>query len=70
MGTRSNILTINVLCKNKKNIKNNLLKYFNFYNLRKICILHGHVFVMINSSIDKLINTEDQINGVFDVNSR
>ena len=32
--------------KNKKNIKNFLLEIFTFYNLRKICILHGHVFVM------------------------
>ena len=31
---------------NKKNIKKFLLKIFNFYNLRKINILHGHVFVM------------------------
>ena len=23
-----------------------LLKFFNFYNLKKICILHGHVLVM------------------------
>ena len=29
-----------------KNIKIFLLKIFNFYNLRKICILHGRVFVM------------------------
>ena len=34
------------LSKNKKNIELYLLKIFNFYNLRKICILHGHVFVM------------------------
>ena len=32
--------------KNKKNIENFLLKSFNFYNLKKLCILHGHVFVM------------------------
>ena len=35
--------TIYVLSKNKKNIKK-ILKIVNFYNLRKICILHGHVF--------------------------
>ena len=27
------------------NIKRFLMKIFNFYNIRKICILHGHVFV-------------------------
>ena len=39
--------TIYVLSKNKKNINNFLLKIFNFYNLRKTFILHGHVFVMM-----------------------
>ena len=36
------------LSKNEKNIKNFLLKIFIFifYKLRKICILHGHVFIM------------------------
>ena len=29
-----------------KNIKTNATEIFNFYNLRNICILHGHVFVM------------------------
>ena len=38
---------IYVLSKNKKNVKSFLLKIFNFYNLRKICILHGIVFVMM-----------------------
>ena len=38
---------IYVLKKNKRNIKSFLMKIFNFYNLRKICILHGHVFVMV-----------------------
>ena len=29
---------------------------FNFYNLRKICILHGHVFViLLDNSFDKII---------------
>ena len=36
------------------NIKNFLLKFFNFYNLKNLCILHGRVFVM-NTSIDKEI---------------
>ena len=38
--------TIDVLSENKKNIKSFLTKIFNFYNLRKICTLHRHVFVM------------------------
>ena len=38
--------TIYVLSKNKKNIKHFLLKIFNFYNLGKIYILDGRVFVM------------------------
>ena len=32
--------------KNKKNIKIFLLKIFNFYNLGKMCILQGLIFVM------------------------
>ena len=40
------VLTIYVLSKNKKNIKNFLLKFFNFYNLKNLCILHGRVFVV------------------------
>ena len=32
--------------KNKKNIESFLMKIFNFYNLNKIYILHGRVFVM------------------------
>ena len=43
---RLTVPTIYVLSKNKKNIKTFLLKFFIFYNLRKICILHGYVFVM------------------------
>ena len=35
-----------VLSKNKKNIKYFLLKSFNFYSLKYLCILHGRVFVM------------------------
>ena len=54
MGTRKNRLgeavlsvpTIYVLSKNKKNIENSLQKILNFYNYRKIYILHGRVFVM------------------------
>ena len=38
------------LSKNKKNIEIFLLKVFNFYNLRKIYILHGYVFVMRSQS--------------------
>ena len=29
-----------------KNIKNFLLKFFNFYNLKNLCILHSSVFVI------------------------
>ena len=36
--------------KTKNNVKNKkkkiLLKIFNFYSIRKICILHGRVFIM------------------------
>ena len=32
------------MSKNKKNIKDFLLKIFNFYNLKNLCILHGRVF--------------------------
>ena len=39
--------TIYVLSKNKKNIIFFLLKIFNFYNFKNLCILHGRVFVMI-----------------------
>ena len=42
----SNMYPKSVLSKNKKNIKNFLLKIFNFYNLKNLCILHGHVFVV------------------------
>ena len=35
-----------VLSKNIENIKNFLMNILNFHNLRKICILHGRVFVM------------------------
>ena len=38
--------TIYVLSKNKKNIKIFQMKIFKFYNFGKICISHGHVFVM------------------------
>ena len=44
MGTR--VPTIYVLSKNKKNIKDFLLKFFIFYNFKNLCILHGQVFVM------------------------
>ena len=29
-----------------KNIKNFLLKFYNFYNLKNLCTLYGRVFVM------------------------
>ena len=32
--------------KNKKTITIFLLKFFSFYDLGKICISHGHVFIM------------------------
>ena len=46
MGSQrdGSVPTIYVLSKNKKNIKNFLLKNFNFYNMKK---LHGHVLVII-----------------------
>ena len=44
-------LEIYVSSKNKKNIKIFLLKIFNFYNFDKICLSHGHVFVMCTSGI-------------------
>ena len=46
MGTR--VPTINVLSKNKKNIIFFPLKIFIFLTQKKICILHGCVFVMEN----------------------
>ena len=46
VGTHYNDPTIYVLSENKKNIKIFLMKIFNYYNLRKIYLLHGHVFVM------------------------
>ena len=42
----SNGPEIYYLIKNKKHINFFLLKFFYFYNLRKICILHGCVFIM------------------------
>ena len=47
MGTRSNVYPQSIiLAKNKNNNKTILLNFFNFYNLKKLCILHGRVFVM------------------------
>ena len=40
------VRTINVLSKNKKNIKNFHLKMNIFTAVKYCCILHGHVFVM------------------------
>ena len=59
--------SIYVLSKDKKNIKTVLLKIFNFYNLKNLCILHGHVFVM-NQAID-FSNTQGQITPQSDVGS-
>ena len=42
------------LGKNKKKIKIFQLKILNFYNLGKICISHGHVFVMPNLRFKQL----------------
>ena len=39
--------TIYVLSKNKKNIKMFQLNIFIFYNFKNLCILHGHVFIMV-----------------------
>ena len=39
--------TIYVLSKNKKNIKNFQLKIFSFQSSKNLCLLHGHVFVML-----------------------
>ena len=38
------------LAKIRKISKKNLLKIFHFYNFRKICILHGRVFVMVEKN--------------------
>ena len=43
----SNVYPLSMFrAKKKKNMKNFLLKIFNFYNLKNLCILHGHVFEM------------------------
>ena len=36
-----------VLSKNIENIKKNSTEYFQFLQLRKMCILYGRVFVMV-----------------------
>ena len=41
--------TMYVLSKNKKTSKNFLLKNLIFYNFKNLCVLHGHVFEMVNS---------------------
>ena len=54
MGTHKNRLSEAVLTsthnlcfeQNKKNINDFLLKKFEFLQLKNLCILHGHVFVM------------------------
>ena len=45
-----------VLCfeqkyKNKKNSKSFLLKIFIFYKFKNLCLLHGHVFVMLPQTL-------------------
>ena len=40
----------------KKNIKYFLLKIFIFHNFKNICILHGHVFVMIGPETESLLS--------------
>ena len=47
--------------KNKKNIQKFLLKLFIFYNLKNLCILHGHVFVMFCPLILTSGSREDDI---------
>ena len=44
-----------------KNNKTILLKIFNFYNLKKICILHLRVFGMIQAHVHKQSNLDDFI---------
>ena len=46
--------TIYVLSNNKNNNKF-LLKTFNFYDLGKICFLHGRVFVMLTRDMYYLL---------------
>ena len=41
-----------VLSKNGEDVEIFLLIFFfNFFNLRKVCILHGHVFVMLERQV-------------------
>ena len=62
-----------VLRKNKKNIKNFLLKLFNFYNLRKICTITWACFCNAFHSASKLLRKpwlhpymmEKMLNGTF-----
>ena len=55
MGTRQNRLGEAVLtCTHnlcfEENTKHFILKIFIFYNFKNLCILHGHVFMMITIS--------------------
>ena len=43
-----------------KNIKNLLLKIFDFYNLRKICLLHGCVFIISLDCPDEAFSTNNR----------
>ena len=45
-SNRKRVPTIYVLEQNKKNIQILPNKIFNFYNLKNLCLLHRHVFVM------------------------
>ena len=45
--------TIYVLRKNKKNIKYFLPTILSFYDLKNLCILHGHVFIMVMLKVYK-----------------
>ena len=40
------VLVRTTLSKNKKNIKKNSTEFFQFLQLKNLCILHGRVFVM------------------------
>ena len=46
--------------KNHKNMEKVLLKFFDFYNIRKIYTLHGRVFVMFNGKDNKLKSFKDR----------
>ena len=46
-SSNSNVFSQSNVLINKKNIKKkNSIENFHFYRSRKICILHGHIFIM------------------------